>query len=244
MKEYFFLKGKETKGPFSVDQLAEQGLTNETLVWTEGMENWQKLKDINELAQIIKPKSVPPPPPNETDDKISKSEVSGHLKVTTEKTPNPDFDVIKPNKKTLIRLITWCGFHLFALLMSYSQVKIFNNQGKPDTKEFWPFVAYQKCYPKQKYVEGKSYWEPGSPEETVTFEGKEIKLPASGPKWHDDSYSVYDGEECNFNGLFNEYDWSEFALYVGGAIVIYLLFSISNKNDDKKTNNVKINEPL
>ena len=63
MKEYFYLKGKDQNGPFTIEQLADKGLTNETNIWTEGMENWQKLKDMTELAQILKPKSVPPPPP-------------------------------------------------------------------------------------------------------------------------------------------------------------------------------------
>lgn len=233
MKEYFFLKDKEQNGPFSIEQLLDKGLTNETLIWTDGMENWQKLKDIPELVQTLKPKSIPPPPPNETEEKISKTEVSGQLKVTTERTPNPTIEAIKPSKATLTLLIIWCGFHLFALLMSYSQIKVFNDQVKPETKKFWPFVEYQRCYPKQKYVQGQGYWDEGTPEKTFNFNGREIKLPASEPQYHDNSHYEYDGEECNFNGLFNEYDWTEFALYVGGAIVIYLLVRISNKDEEK-----------
>lgn len=143
MKEYFFLTGKDQNGPFTVEQLAGKGLTNETLIWTEGMENWQKLKDIPDLAQTLKPKSVPPPPPT-PDDKISKTEVSGQLKVTTEKTPTPTLEAIKPTTTTLTWLIVWCGFHLFALLMSYSEVEIFNDTGKPQTDKFWPFVEFQR----------------------------------------------------------------------------------------------------
>jgi hypothetical protein len=240
MKEYFFLTGKDQNGPFTIEQLADKGLTNETLIWTEGMENWQKLKDIPELAQTLRPKSVPPPPPD-TDEKIFKTEVSGQLKVTTEKTPNPALEAIKPSKTTLVWLITWCGFHLFALLMSYSQVKIFNNQGT-DTKKFWPIVEYQRCYPKKKYVQGQGYWDKGTPEHTMTFLGETWKIPAREPQYHDNGHYEYDGEECYFNGLFNKYDWTEFALYVGGAMVIYLLVRISNKDDEKKINNVESNE--
>lgn len=200
MKEYFFLKGKDQNGPFTVEQLANKGLTSETLIWSEGMENWQKLKDIPELTQALKPKSIPPPPPNDKDENISKTEVSGQLKVTTEKSPNATLEAIKPSRKTLTWLIAWCGFHLFALLMSYSQIEIFNDGGTPETDQFWPFVKIFEYHDRPMMWFGtkrpEAYWD--------------------------------------YNGLFYNYDWSEFAFYVGGALVIYLLVRISNKDKEKK----------
>lgn len=196
MKEYFFLTGKDQNGPFTIEQLESKGLTSETLIWTEGMETWQKLKEIPELAQTIKPKSVPPPPPPNTDEKISKTEVSGQLKVTTEKTPNPTLEAIKPNKTTLTWLIVWCGFHLFALLMSYSQIEIFNDTGEPRKDKFWPLVEFTH---------------------TINM-----------------SYDIMELGKTKFHGLFTEYDLTEFAFYVGGAFVLYLLVRISNKNEEKK----------
>jgi hypothetical protein len=168
------------------------------------MESWNKLKDIPELAQAIKPKLVPPPPPSDTEEKISKTEVSGQLKITTEKIPNPGLEAIKPNKATLTWLIVWCGFHLFALLMSYSQVEIFNDNGKPETEEFWPIVEFTTTYRENKYDNPFSFQIVGV------------------------DYNTY------FNGIFVDYDWTEFALYVGGAIVIYLLVLISNKDEENK----------
>ncbi len=185
MKEYYYLDGKTQNGPFAIEQLLDKKLTNETLIWVEGMDNWQKLKDIPELIQIIRPKAVPPPPPNDTNKKISKTEVSGQLKVTTEKIPNPTLEAIKPNKTTLTWLIIWCSIHLFALLMSYSRIEFFNRH-KPETEQFWPFC---------------------------------------------DFYRYYYGKEF-FQGVFTNYDWSEFAFYVGGAIIIFLLVRISNKKDE------------
>jgi len=220
MKEYYFLKGKDQNGPFIIEQLAGKGLTNETLIWTEGMEYWQKLKDIPELAQALKPKSVPPPPPANKDEKISKTEVSGQLKVTTEKIPNPTLEAIKPNKTTLTWLIVWCGFHLFALLMSNSQVDIFNDSGKPRTDKFWPFVEFvTKDQHFEETEESKrrgQNWNPTSIYSSRTLVGE----------WKEDTY---------FHGLFLEYDWTEFAFYIGGAIVIYLLVRVINKDEEKKT---------
>lgn len=197
MKEYYYLEGKDQKGPYSVEQLAEKNLTKETLIWTEGMDNWQKIKDIPQLTQHLKPKSVPPPPPSDQE-KVSKTEVSGQLKVTTEKSPNPMFEAIKPNKKVLTWLIIWCCFHLFALLMSYSEIDFFNDEGKPRSDKFWPFVEFTE-----------QYW------------GYENNY-----SWYGNNKQV---RKTDFNGIFTEYDWSEFAFYVGGALVIFLLVRISNK---------------
>jgi hypothetical protein len=208
MKEYFFLRGKVQNGPFTIEQLAGKGLTNETLIWTDGMENWVKLKDIPELAQTLKPKSVPPQPPSDMEQKVSRTAVSGQLKVTTEKASNPALEAIKPNKTTLTWLIIWCVFHLFALLMSYSEVDVFNDSGKPRTDKFWPFVDF--IYDK------------------VSEKGRRIH--EYGSMTTDEYYD----ENAGFYGLFTEYDWTEFSFYVGGAIVIYLLVRISNKDEETK----------
>jgi len=246
MKSFYYLTGKDQNGPFTMDQLVEKDLTSETLIWTEGMENWQKLKDIPELLQTIKPKSVPPPPPSDSDEKITKTEVTGQLKVTTDKTPNPALEIIKPSKTALTWIIIWCGFHLFALLMSYSQIEFFNSQGKPDTKKFWPIVEYKRCSQKHKYINRGFYTYELL--DTIDFYGLKMPRPSneelkkdsalfkrySISTYHDNSFYQYDGEECYFNGIFMEYDWTEFAFYVGGTILIYLVVRISNKADEKE----------
>lgn len=200
MKEYFFLKGKDQYGPFTVEQLFDKKLTSETLIWIEGMENWQKLKDIPDLAEMISPKSVPPPQTVTNDEKISRTEVSGQLIIKTEKTQNAALEAVKPSLKYLTWLIIWCGFHLFALLMSYSKIKIFYDDRyfrAPDESKFWPFVEI--------------FW----------------------PQFSNyGSYSVANG--YIFRGIFFQYDWTEFAFYVGGAIVIFILVLISNKKEANK----------
>jgi hypothetical protein len=150
MKEYYFLENNEQNGPFTIEQLTNKGLSYESLIWTEGMKDWQKLKDFPELVITLKPRSVPPPPPKKDDGNISKTEVSGQLKVTTEKTPNPTLEAIKPSRQALTLLILWCSFHLFALLMSYSEIDEFNRSGNNRTEEFWPMVEFEYCSNKQK----------------------------------------------------------------------------------------------
>lgn len=190
MKEFYFLNGKDQNGPFTIDELKTKNLTFETLVWSEGMENWKKIKDIPELFGQLNPKPSPPPPPLDYD---TKTEVFGQLKITTEKAPNETLNAIKPKSNALTFLIIWCSFHLFALLMSYSRIKFFNDGGIPEKDKFWPFVK---------------------------FTDKQLYGSWGGPV-----------ERTDFNGLFVEYDWTEFAFYVGVVLVIYFLVRISNKKN-------------
>jgi GYF domain 2 len=60
-KKFYYLEGKEQKGPFSIEELKAIGISPEILVWSEGMENWQKAKDVQELLDSLK--KLPPPPP-------------------------------------------------------------------------------------------------------------------------------------------------------------------------------------
>lgn len=210
MREYFFLEGKEQNGPFSIEQLTQKELTKETLIWTEGMEDWQKIKDIAELVLVLKPKSVPPPLPTEKEEQKYKTEVFVHLKAIKRNNFNLTLEAIKPSKRALSWLIAWCGFHLFALLMSYSQIEFFNDGGKPESKEFWPFVKFQSC------------------RDIIAWDNSNIPVG-----WNTGMGRTV-GEDCHFNGLFINYDWTEFAFYIGAAIVVFILLSISNKQERSK----------
>ncbi len=207
MKEYYYLNGKEQLGPFTADQLTEKRLTSETLVWTEGMDNWEKLNEVSELFQLIKPKATPPPVPFEIDEKTSKTEVSGEIKVVKEKLPNPTIEAITPSNSNLIWILLWCGFHFFALLTSYSEIEIFNDAGKPQTEKFWPFVEYQHC---RAHI---NWWNSSR------------------------TYGTVSGEDCEFRGMFADYDWSEFLVYVGGVFLMFILMKIPKDNESPQLSN-------
>lgn len=48
-------------GPIEASQLKNYGVTRETLVWCDGMENWAKAGDVPELAPLFT--NMPPPIP-------------------------------------------------------------------------------------------------------------------------------------------------------------------------------------
>lgn len=211
MKEYYYLVGINQNGPFSLEQILEKKLTNETLIWSEGMESWQKLKDVPEIFINLN-RAVPPPPPL-NENKI-KTEVSGQLNISSGKPPNILVTSINSNKKYFNWLIVWCAFNLFALLMSYSQIHIFNNDGTPDTEEFWPFVKYYGSV-------------------TGNFENPNGRIIDTrwGPRRETEFKTVE-----YFKGIFVNYDWTEFFFYVGTAVIVYFLFLFNKKQNDKRIN--------
>ena len=66
---YFIADGNVQRGPFPMEQLIAQGLKRETLVWREGMPQWQKAESVPELLGLFgsggypQQHFVPPPPP-------------------------------------------------------------------------------------------------------------------------------------------------------------------------------------
>lgn len=199
MKEYYYLSGKDQNGPFSFDELKSKNLTEETLIWTEGMENWKKLKEEKEMYNMIFTKNLPPQPPQSEIEYKSNLDSSKEVIVEIGKSNERSKKIHKFTKWIII----WCSFHLFALLMSYSQIPIFNDNGIPSTDKLWPFVEYVNKH--------------------ASFTKDNTKPKIEGyafGKW-----------ESKFYGIFNEYDWTEFALYAGGGLVIFGLILITNRKE-------------
>lgn len=66
MKKYFTHNEGGENGPFDLEELKSQGLKGDSMIWFDGLENWKKASEIEELKGILKPtpppltKSVPP----------------------------------------------------------------------------------------------------------------------------------------------------------------------------------------
>lgn len=58
--EYYISKNNDKEGPFTLEELAAQHITPDTLIWTVGYKEWKPAKDIPELADIVF--STPPEP--------------------------------------------------------------------------------------------------------------------------------------------------------------------------------------
>ncbi|MFA7302035.1 MAG: DUF4339 domain-containing protein [Candidatus Shapirobacteria bacterium] len=197
-KEYYYLDNEDKIGPLSLEKLKKVELSENTLIWYSGLDDWTRIGDVPELISLFMLlKKLPPPIPNKVKEYI-KTELSGELKFQNIKQPNEILSKIKQSKNALIFLLIWTGINLFALITSYSEIDFFS-KGTPSTNEFWPFV---------EIFETHFIWNKPGTFDQLIYGYKEVQ---------------------DFNGLFYRYDWSEFLIYVGGALLIYIIISVSKQ---------------
>lgn len=55
--KFFVILNNQQEGPYTIAQLAEMGISAETLVWKEGMKDWQPAWTISELRYILNEKT-------------------------------------------------------------------------------------------------------------------------------------------------------------------------------------------
>lgn len=78
MKQYYIHTGKEQLGPFTQEQLQERGITRNTLIWYDGLDDWteaSKLFDFPALPPELK-KTPPPLTKKDSDDSEQKIVIS------------------------------------------------------------------------------------------------------------------------------------------------------------------------
>lgn len=68
---YIAVNGQQT-GPFSLDDLRTKNVQRDTLIWTEGLDNWTKAEHVALLKDILR--ATPPPLPN-TETKTTSQQV-------------------------------------------------------------------------------------------------------------------------------------------------------------------------
>ncbi len=67
--QYYFADGDQQKGPFPLETLRAQGVKPESLVWRDGLSQWQRADSLPELAPVIA--QAPSPAVNPTIDPLS-----------------------------------------------------------------------------------------------------------------------------------------------------------------------------
>lgn len=53
MKQYYYLKGIEKHGPFAIEELNQEKITQNTMIWFKGIEEWRPAKDFSELKILF-----------------------------------------------------------------------------------------------------------------------------------------------------------------------------------------------
>ena len=60
MKKYYIHDGKDQLGPFDISELHEKGISADTPIWHEGLPEWGKAREIEEVREALR-LAVPPP---------------------------------------------------------------------------------------------------------------------------------------------------------------------------------------
>ena len=97
MSRYYIADGMVQRGPFEMADLPGQGLRPDTLVWKEGMEQWRRADQVEELifagqVTVAPPAMAPAPPPPQA------GPGGGYVPYANPHPPYPPFNAAASNK--------------------------------------------------------------------------------------------------------------------------------------------------
>ena len=110
MKKYFYSDSNEKHGPLSLDELKQENIAKDTLIWFEGLDDWTPASDLEEMIPILE---LRPPPIVVTNNKFD-SEKDSDVEVNNESDQNDVTLELKEASKIWMIL----GF-IFVLLGGY-----------------------------------------------------------------------------------------------------------------------------
>jgi hypothetical protein len=62
MKQYFYSDGIEKYGPFTIEELKSHHIKGDTLMWSEGMDDWKPANQISSISMLFDLSGPPPAP--------------------------------------------------------------------------------------------------------------------------------------------------------------------------------------
>ena len=96
MKHYFYSVGDNQKGPFTFEQLKNENIHNETLIWFEGLDKWTPAKHILELEDILQ---LTPPPIPGTETELNTINYESEKTNEESTTDNNNTESVTPRKR-------------------------------------------------------------------------------------------------------------------------------------------------
>jgi hypothetical protein len=151
MPVFYYLEGKEKRGPYSIDELQTKPVTADSFIWYDRLQGWTRLEDVPEVYRYFKnqpntaslltmAEKIAPPPIDQISTALPKAPAIATLqKKATGNFAKQLFDEYR-------FAIYWCLSHVVILLLAYKEVYFFNNTGTPRTDKFWPFVKFTDPY--------------------------------------------------------------------------------------------------
>lgn len=120
-EQYYIAADGQQQGPFTIEDLKEKGIRKDTLVWTEGLEDWTKAEYIPVLKNILK--ATPPPLPK-TETKSTSQQVPP-LPTPTQSVPTDKYfgyELARRRERFFAALVEIIIIGI-SFLVIYSQIK-------------------------------------------------------------------------------------------------------------------------
>lgn len=111
--KYYIFDGHNQFGPFSKIELIKKGISKDTFVWFEGLSEWKKAGDIEELSDLFSIKQIPPSPPSQ------KPQIPSFSKSAYQQYNAARYAEPKEKKKSKKKIVFWCfGVFFFLLVLA------------------------------------------------------------------------------------------------------------------------------
>jgi len=120
MKYYYYVKNEQRLGPFTLEEIQAQKIKKSTLIWADGMENWEVAETIEELKDFL----VSEPPP------IPKKQQPESKKKTKD---NTKYDLTY-KRETKAIIVGWLLWIVPPVVLTIIMMSMENFQFGPDAK--------------------------------------------------------------------------------------------------------------
>ena len=97
MKKYFYSNDNEKNGPFSFEELKNENIKKETLIWYEGLDDWTKAEYVLEIKEILE---LSPPPIIPSEQNINTENESSNFNIEDEETNSQNIHTSHYSSKT------------------------------------------------------------------------------------------------------------------------------------------------
>ena len=142
--KYFIIQHENQLGPYSIEDLSLAKIDKNTLVWHEGLSDWTKAAELDELNELFVSKAKMPPPMPETEKKVpppppnssTKSNYIPPKKEFTSKLQKPNYLLYIGGAILLLAILFFVSRQRNSSNRDYNNLKNNSNSEFSENKEF------------------------------------------------------------------------------------------------------------
>ena len=102
MKKYFYSNDNQKNGPYSFEELKNENIKKETLIWFEGLDNWTKAEYVSEIKEVLE---LSPPQIIPSELNTNNESESNHSKIEEEETDRQNIQHSNKPKPNMFRQV-------------------------------------------------------------------------------------------------------------------------------------------